>query len=257
MHDGRVVVTRGPRENGHRPSIDVLFRTAARALGSRVIGVVLSGVLDDGTAGLIAIHERGGLTVVQDPEDAVYPGMPASAIEHLPVDHVLPAKEMGQLLEKLCSQDVGGTAPQRSALMEIQADLVMMDGDAMDQSDRPGTPSGYSCPDCAGTLFEIRDGQLVRYRCRVGHAWSAESLLGEQALQLDSALWMALRGLEEKAALARQLADSAELRGSPLTASRFQEQAREAAGAAVLIRQMLQSGPAQASPTAGEHVGGA
>ena len=246
VHDSTVLLSRGPRENGHRPSVDVLFRTTARAAGARVIGIVLSGVLDDGTAGLAAIRERGGVVVVQDPEDALYPDMPSHAIEHVAVDHVAVAKDVGHLLDKLCAEDVQTTERLPSSLMEIETGLAMMDDAAMNDPDRPGRPSGFSCPDCAGTLFEIREGELVRYRCRVGHAWSAESLLGEQALQLDGALWMALRGLEEKAALARELAIRARQRHSKLTALRFEEQAEEATHAATLIRTMLQSETAPA-----------
>jgi two-component system chemotaxis response regulator CheB len=123
----------------------------------------------------------------------------------------------------------------------MEADFAMMDQDAMDDPDRPGQPSGFSCPDCNGVLYEIRDGDMLRYRCRVGHAWSAESLLGEQANQLEAALWMALRGLEEKAALARSMGEQAAQRGSTITAKRFAEQAAEATRAATLIRSMLEA----------------
>lgn len=239
--DDQIMLTRGPRENGLRPAVDVLFRTAARAQGSRVIGVVLSGVLDDGTAGLSAIKARGGVTVVQDPRDALYPGMPTSAIEHVEVDHVVPISEMAELLVRLCKEEVIEVDRPVSPLMAIEADMALMDDDAMNQSDRPGRPSGFSCPDCAGVLWEIQDGELVRYRCRVGHAWSAEGLLGEQSEQLDSALWMALRGLEEKAALAQTLGERAVERDSPLTASRFTQQAEDATRAASLIRSMLEA----------------
>jgi two-component system chemotaxis response regulator CheB len=241
VRDSNAMRTRGPRENGHRPAIDVLFRSAARAQGARVIGVVLSGVLDDGTAGLAAIAARGGVTVVQDPEDALYPGMPRNAIEHMAVDHVVPLTELGGLLVQLCKEEVPGLDEPASALMEIEADLAMMDDEAMHRDDRPGLPSGFSCPDCNGVLWEIHDRELVRYRCRVGHAWSAESLLGEQAQQLDSALWMALRGLEEKAALARAMCERARERSSPLTADRFEDQAEEAQRAARLIRTLLEA----------------
>jgi len=241
IDDGSASLTRGPRENGHRPAIDVLFRTAARAHGPRVVGVVLSGVLDDGTAGAVAIRRQGGAVLIQDPKDAMYPAMPLSALDHVSPDHIAPAEDIGRLIDTMCRAEIDGSEPEPSTLMQMEADLAKMDGDAMNDPVRPGVPSGFSCPDCSGTLFEIRDGELVRYRCRVGHAWSPESLLGEQALQLDGALWMALRSLEEKAALSRELRERATERGNPLTAQRFAEQADEATRAASLIRRMLQS----------------
>jgi two-component system chemotaxis response regulator CheB len=241
IHDSRVHLTRGPRENGHRPAIDVLFRSAARAVGARAIGVVLSGVLDDGTAGLAAIAAQGGMAVAQDPRDAMYPAMPLSAIEHVRVEHVASAEQLGQLLAELCKEEFPEVDVAPSDLMEIETDLAMMDDEAMNQHERPGRPSGFSCPDCNGVLWEIHDGDLVRYRCRVGHAWSSESLFGEQAQQLEAALWMALRGLEEKAALARTMGERAHERNSPLTEARFAEQADEASRAATLIRSMLEA----------------
>lgn len=240
LDDSVIRLSRGPRENGHRPAVDVLFRSAARAAGPRVIGVVLSGVLDDGTAGLAAIAARGGVTVVQDPADAVYPGMPRNAIEHVDVEHVLAVDEIAKLLVRLCDEEIEGPEEPPPPIMEVEANLAMMDDDAMDQPDRPGEPSGFSCPDCNGVLFEISDGRIMRYRCRVGHAWSAESLFGEQNQQLEGALWMALRGLEEKAALARTMRERAVERGNPMIAQRFTEQAAEATRAARLIRSMLE-----------------
>jgi two-component system chemotaxis response regulator CheB len=226
-----------------------------------VISVVLSGVLDDGTAGALAVRQHGGLVLVQDPEDAGYPEMPGSVLAHLDPDYVATAAELGQLIDKLCraaADDRSGTAPQvehrhvqrqrdvpapPAELIDTELGMATFSDEAYDNPTRPGSPSGLSCPDCAGTLFEIADGGLVRYRCRVGHAWSPESLLGEQALQLESALWMALRSLEEKAALAGQLASRAENRGSSLSAVRFAAQSEDATHAAKLIRQLLESYP--------------
>ncbi|HET6878214.1 MAG TPA: chemotaxis protein CheB [Jatrophihabitans sp.] len=246
IEGGRAVLTRGPSENGHRPAIDVLFRSAARAAGPRVVAVVLSGVLDDGTAGLSAVMARGGTSIVQDPKDALYSAMPENALAHVAVDHVLPAERIAPLLVELCAADNPSADPvdplDPPAFLDIDAEVPGLSGTAIDVAGRPGTPSGFSCPDCGGVLWEIHDFDLVRYRCRVGHAWSAESLLGQQATQLDSALWMALRGLEEKAALARTLADRANERHSPLSAKRFVEQAGEASRAAKLIRSMLEAG---------------
>jgi two-component system chemotaxis response regulator CheB len=236
----RVLLTRGPRENGHRPAVDVLFRSAARSVGPRAIGVVLSGVLDDGTAGLVAVATRGGTAIVQDPGDALYPAMPISAARHVNGAYVLPVAGIAALLTRLVGEEVPDPGPPPD-LMEYETEIAKMDEEAINNSERPGVPSGFSCPDCHGALWEIKDGDLVRYRCRVGHAWSSESLLGEQSEQLDDALWMALRGLEEKAALARDLGERAQERGSVLSAQRFREQAVEAARAATLIRSMLEA----------------
>jgi two-component system, chemotaxis family, protein-glutamate methylesterase/glutaminase len=239
-------LSRGPKENGFRPAADVLFRTAAWVHGSRVIGVVLSGALDDGTAGLHAVAQRGGLTVVQDPSDALNPGMPGSVLAQIAVDHVLPAAEIGRRLAGWCAQQVSDTAPVPGPeLIAAEAAIALLEPAELHDPHRPGVPAGFSCPDCAGTLFVIHDDELVRYRCRVGHAWSAESLLGEQAVQLDGALWTALRTLEEKAVLADDLADRAERRGGTRSAGRFRDQADEARHAAGLIRGMLDGGVGQ------------
>jgi two-component system, chemotaxis family, protein-glutamate methylesterase/glutaminase len=238
LRSGHMHLARGPRENGHRPAVDPLFRSAAREYGTRVIGVVLSGTLDDGTAGLAAIKARGGLAVVQEPADALYPNMPASALEHVRVDHVQPAAAIGELLGRLSVEPAGEASPAAPADMEVEVDVEGFSLEAI-EGEHPGKPSGFSCPDCNGVLREIQDGELERFRCRVGHAWSPESLLTQQSEALEAALWIALRSLEERAALARKLAEPARRRGHRITAGRFAEQAAEAQQAARLVRNLL------------------
>ena len=238
LRTGHVHLSRGPRENGHRPAIDPLFRSAAHEYSTRVIGLVLSGALDDGTAGLLAIKSRGGIAVVQDPDDALYPGMPASALAHLQADHVLPATSIGKLLTRLTA-DLAEASPDPSPTsMGVEVEMEGFSLEAF-EGDHPGRPSGFSCPDCNGVLWQIRDGGVERYRCRVGHAWSAEGLLTQQSEALEAALWIALRSLEERAALARRLSEPARRRGHSITATRFEEQATEAQQAARLVRDLL------------------
>jgi two-component system chemotaxis response regulator CheB len=238
----RVRLSIGPKENGHRPAVDPLFRSAAAAYGARVIGVVLSGSLDDGTAGLRAVVERGGVAVVQDPDDALSTGMPRSALENVEVKHCLPVAEMAPLLVGLAHEPVArervNPMPDEDDLKR-ETEITAFDLDAIESPLREGTPSGFGCPDCGGALFELRDGELIRFRCRIGHAWSPTSLLAEQSEALEQALWTALRALEERAALSARLSDRMKLNGQKLAASRFHDQAEESRRRAALIRQVL------------------
>ena len=252
LRSGHVHLTRGPRENGHRPAVDTLFRSAAREYASRVIGVVLSGALDDGTAGLLAIKSRGGVAVVQEAKDALYPGMPGSALEHVQVDHVLGVASMGDLLARLTAESVGEPPGPVSTGMRVEVEVAGFSLEAM-EGEHPGEPSGFSCPDCNGVLWEIQAEGLRRYRCRVGHAWSPESLLTQQSEALEAALWIALRTLEERAALARRLAEPARRRGHSITATRFEEQATEAQQAARLVRNLLLDRGSLATAWPAEH----
>jgi len=242
--DGRLALSLGPRENGHRPAVDVLFRSAARSVGARCIGVVLSGALDDGSAGLVAVRGRGGIAIVQDPDEALQPGMPSSAIEVSDPEHVLPVSQIASLLSRLVKEEVsegaGDNAPEQ---MEVETAVAQFDMSQIDGNEHPGHPAGFSCPDCSGALWRIEDGGLLRFRCRVGHAWSAESLLAQQSQTLEGALWMALRSLEEKAALSRELGRRAEEDSRGLSAARFTSLADESSRAAQLIRDFLLSPP--------------
>ena len=239
--DDHTTVTRGPRENGTRPAVDVLFRSAARACGPRVMGVMLSGALDDGTAGMLAIRQCGGLVLAQDPEEATYPSMPSSVIQNVGADRVATVEELAALVNEWARADeVEAVAPEAPGLLTTEVEMADMNPAAFAQAERPGRPSGFSCPDCNGSLFEIDDAGLLRFRCRVGHAWSSLALMAAQSEALEGALWMAFRSLEEKASLSRQLADRADERGNPLSRQRYLEKAEEAARSATLLQRLLE-----------------
>jgi len=237
--DGTVRLSRGPRENGHRPSVDPLFRSAARAYGRRVVGVVLTGNLDDGTAGLSAVVRRGGTGVVQDPADAAHPGMPSSALAYVRVEHTVTLAGLRALLQRLVAEPIGDEAGRGDERLEFETDIAEMDPYALHADDRPGKPSGFTCPECHGVLWEIQDDELVRFRCRVGHAYGAETLLAEQVDEVEAALWSAFQALKERAAFARRMARKMETRGSRLSRQRFIEQAAEADQRASVIREVL------------------
>jgi two-component system chemotaxis response regulator CheB len=245
---GKIRLTRGPRENGHRPAVDPLFRTAARAYGRRSVGVVLSGSLDDGTAGLMAVKSRDGVAVVQDPEEALFSGMPSSAIENVAVDYILPLSDIGAILIKLAYDKVEEEEEKPvSPEMEIESDMAELELDALHKDDRPGNPAGFACPGCGGALWELNEGNLLRFRCRTGHAYSPKTLLAEQSESLEEALWVALRALEESSALGHRMAKRARDRNHTTSAARFEEQAQEALQRATLIRDVLMKGELEVS----------
>lgn len=240
LDEGVVRVTAGPRENRHRPAIDPLFRSAARAYGPRVVAVLFSGLLDDGTAGLKAVGGRGGISIVQDPEEARFASMPLNAVENDSPQYVLPVQQIGPTLVRLAGNGNGGPhgeAEAKSALHN-EVKIAEIDMSAIEHA-KPGPPSPYVCPECNGTLFEMREGKMLRFRCRVGHAYGTESLLVAKNEELEGALWTALRTLEEKAALHRRLAEKAASGQNLRAAKSFRESAEDMQRQGHTIRKLL------------------
>jgi two-component system chemotaxis response regulator CheB len=246
IEQGHMRVVRGPRENRHRPAIDPLFRSAAVAYASQVIGVVLTGALDDGTNGLRAIKQRGGIAVVQDPEEALFPDMPKSALAHVAVDYCMTIAHMGPLLGDLVRVPAAQEQiPPVAEDMEQEVRVAAMETNPLNQHEQVGEPSPYSCPECGGVLWETHDGALMRFRCRTGHAFSVESVLAEQSEQIEQALWVALKTLDENASLARRMAKQAQQNGHAWLAERLEARVREAEQHAVLLRQVLMQKPSR------------
>jgi two-component system chemotaxis response regulator CheB len=231
VRPGRVEVVRGPKENGHRPAVDPLFRSASWAYGPRVVGVVLSGYLDCGTAGMMSVKARGGVAVVQDPATAVAPGMPGSVMARVEVDHVVKPAELPGLLARLA--ETGAPAQGRRKGANGVPALDAMEGRVT------GSPVELVCPDCQGVLTQAEVAGFRRFRCHVGHAFSLESLVDAQSEEVERAMWAAVRSLEEGAALSGRLhrtQGSRELRG------RFGEKQRELLEQARVLRGILLRG---------------
>jgi len=192
-----LLVTKGARENRYRPAIDPLFRSAAVTHGPGVIGVVLTGMLDDGTAGLIAIKKCGGITIVQDPKDAAYPGMPESVLKNLRVDHCVPVAGMGTLLETLVRKHRGKHKPIPPDI-RTEAEIAERVLSDVAQVNTLGSQVPYNCPNCGGVLWEMDNPDSQRYRCHTGHSFTAAALLTIQTEKIEETLWVSLRMLEER-----------------------------------------------------------
>jgi len=234
-----VRVTHGPRENGFRPAIDPLFRTAAHAFGPRVVGVVLSGALSDGTYGLSVIKNEGGVAIVQNPEDAVIDSMPRAAIASVDVDDVLPASAIASAIERLTHQPAINGEKTMARTGDLEPQLPSEETSVAKMKAHFGEPVPLTCPDCGGTLWEIDEERVVRYQCHVGHQFAPDVLENAQGDAVDSALWSAVRALEEQAELRGRLARRATDRGLSAVSQGFEDGARDAHAQAQQIRSVL------------------
>lgn len=211
LEDKHILIKRGPKENRFRPSIDALFRSAAYTFGSRVIGVVLTGLLDDGTSGMWSIKRQGGVGIIQEPEEALYPSMPRSVLEYVDVDYQLPISEIGPLLYQLTAQPAP-TEPEMPAeeADRFKTELRMAAQQYVFDSGfkKLGPPTLLTCPECHGALVSIKEGKLERFRCHTGHAFTASDLLAEISKATEDSLWNTIRGLEEAIMILEQAAKS-------------------------------------------------
>ncbi len=237
IDDGCLHVAGGLRENGHRPAIDPLFRSAAHSHREHTIGVVLSGALDDGTLGLRTIKAHGGLTIVQDPHTALHPGMPNSAIRYVAPDRVLPPEQIAAALAEFTNPPReghnGGEMTEVGEREQVKVQISRQRGDE----------TGLTCPDCGGAIYEQQDGGIVTFRCRVGHQYASDTFAIEQSKTVENSLWAALRLLEERAVLMRRLAErhQAQERSARAFTHKAEELEEHAAQLTQLLREITGS----------------
>jgi two-component system chemotaxis response regulator CheB len=238
LSEDRVFLGRGPRENMVRPAIDALFRSAAINYGPRVIGVLLSGLLSDGSAGLNAIKRCGGISVVQDPSDAIADEMPRSALEATIIDLCVPGAGMGDVLSDLVREAPGAALPIPP---EIRLEVEIAAGERIGSDNllSMADPAALTCPACGGVLSEVRESRPMRFRCQVGHAFTGDVLAKEQEGRVDEALRVALRIIEERAELVQRMAADGRRSGRPAVAEMYQARAAEYREYADMIRRVV------------------
>jgi two-component system, chemotaxis family, protein-glutamate methylesterase/glutaminase len=245
LEEDHILLTRGPKEHHTRPAIDPLFRSAALSFGPRAVGVVLTGMLDDGTPGLQAIKRAGGTTVVQDPDDAVERSMPESALQYVDVDHCLPLALMPVLLETLANEPAmpadGPSGETDMSQERHEHELSLHRGDPVGHLQAIGAPSAFTCPDCHGGLWEVLDSRPTRYRCHTGHAFTLQSLENAMSEEADASLQNALRALQEKQMILAQMATFERAEGRA-TASQTDDAAANMKRQAELLCALIENG---------------
>ena len=255
VHDSHILLRRGPRENLARPAVDALFRSAAASLGSRVTGVVLSGALSDGSVGLRAIKRCGGTAIVQEPEDAIVPSMPRNALRQADVDYVRPVGAMPALFADLARQPAG-LSPEVPLDIRLEAAVAAQELADMKVDQMLGKVSPFTCPECHGALWEIRDGPMLRFRCHVGHAFTADAVLAAQNDEIDRMLGIWQRAHQERAALARRMAAQERAEERHNLAEQLETRAREYEDDARLVLELMRNGfGADMDDEAGEAAG--
>src|SRR5215212_1547959 len=236
-------VTRGPKENRFRPAVDPLFRSAAQTYGPRVVGVILTGYLDDGTAGLWTVKQLGGTAVVQDPADALVPSMPLNAVTHVKVDYCVPMEEIPQLLVRLtneAAEEEGAYQVPKEVEIEVN---IAKEQKALDAGVlQLGEPSNYACPECHGVLLQVKEGTRFRFRCHTGHGFSTESLLADITEKMDDALWNSIRAFEEGELFMRHMAEHLGNGENSQSAESFVKRADDAKRRADVIRHVATNG---------------
>jgi two-component system chemotaxis response regulator CheB len=235
LQDSRVRVTAGPRINRHRPAVDALFESAAHVYKQRVIGVILTGSLGDGSAGLSMVKKCGGVTVVQDPNDALVSSMPTNALRAVKPDHILPLAKIPPLLARLAVAKIK-FRNIKCPRMRFFMDTCSERPDLMQR--KVGAPSSVICPECGGPLWELRDGRVTKFRCLVGHSFSPESLLDGEREELERALWTSIKILEERSTLLKKLAVEAHESGHLRGQRTLKDRAAELEKHAEVIRKM-------------------
>ena len=252
VSDAHVRVTRGPRESRFRPAIDPLFRSAAESYGSRAIGIILSGGQSDGAAGLYEIKQKGGIAIVQSPSEAPVRSLPDAAIRAAAVDRVVPIADLPALLNDL----VASPLPKKEASMEHQDSMEPPESKSPEaetheihHAESLGEPTPFTCPDCGGTLWQSPTGELLQFRCHVGHRYAEDALKDAQDDSLEQALWTALRALEESSELRRRMSRHAREHGMTVIAGSYSQQAQESERRAALIRQILLSNGSRKEPS--------
>ena len=244
VNQGSVRVVRGPQENRFRPAIDALFRSAARAYSSRVVGVVLTGYLDDGTVGLQAVKRQGGVAIVQDPNESEYPSMAKSALRYVNVDHCLPLAEIPDLLVQLSNQLA---AEEKHPVTEIEveskiAEQQMNTREFLENVEAIGTRTIYTCPECNGSIWQIGTEEPLRFRCHIGHSFTANVFLSEQTQNIENALWSAVRAMEEKVTFSRQMSERMKNYNLQNAAAKYEDHAKSLDAEVTLIRGIILDG---------------